>query len=111
MSGRIDRRVGWDRLPKALSLAVLVGLRDTLRRLNLHDTERGAVHQPAATRTAGAAAPRRSGPLDGTYNDLDQPRMGSAGTRFGRNIPFERDRARLAARTSCDRARARSAGR
>ena len=27
--------------------------------------------------------------LDGTYNDLDDPRMGSAGTRFGRNIPLD----------------------
>jgi hypothetical protein len=26
---------------------------------------------------------------DGTYNDLSNPRMGSAGTRFGRNAPIE----------------------
>jgi hypothetical protein len=29
---------------------------------------------------------------DGTYNDLDSPRMGSAGTRFGRNVPIDRTR-------------------
>jgi hypothetical protein len=27
---------------------------------------------------------------DGTYNDLENPRMGSAGTRFGRNVPLDR---------------------
>jgi len=27
---------------------------------------------------------------DGTYNDLNKPRMGSAGTRFGRNVPLDR---------------------
>ena len=27
---------------------------------------------------------------DGSYNDLEQPAMGRAGSRFGRNMPFER---------------------
>jgi len=31
----VDRAVGWDRLPKVLGLAVLVGVRNVLRRHNL----------------------------------------------------------------------------
>ena len=38
LSRSADRRVGWDRLPKPLGLAVLVGLRSELRKRNLHDT-------------------------------------------------------------------------
>jgi Animal haem peroxidase len=84
---RIDRRVGWDRLPKAFSLAVLACLRDTLRRLNLHDT-----NVVPSTNLAPIPAPTplhlTERTLDGTYNDLGDPRMGSAGSRFGRNIPL-----------------------
>jgi hypothetical protein len=87
ISERIDRRVGWDRLPKALSLGVLVGLRDTLRRFNLHDTNRvPSVDLPPLAPPAAEHLTQRT--LDGTYNDLTDPRMGSAGTRFGRNIPL-----------------------
>src|SRR4051794_25349731 len=81
---KVDRRVGWDKLPKALSLVVLVGIRDTLRRRNLHDTRTiASVNEPPI-------APRRpedlsARTLDGTYNDLDDPAMGMAGSRFGRN--------------------------
>jgi hypothetical protein len=87
VSGLIDRRVGWDKLPKALSLGVLVGLRDTMRRLNLYDTE---VVPTTSLPPLAPPAPEHlvERTLDGTYNDLDQPRMGSAGTRFGRNIPL-----------------------
>ena len=28
--------------------------------------------------------------VDGTYNDLNQPSMGMAGSRFGRNMPIDR---------------------
>jgi Animal haem peroxidase len=84
----IDHRIGWARLPKPLGLLVLVGLRNILRRRNLHDTT-------SLPSTGGAQA----GPLtpevltgrtqDGSYNDLDHPTMGMAGTRFGRNVPLE----------------------
>jgi hypothetical protein len=87
VSGLIDRRVGWDKLPKAVSLGVLVGLRDTLRRFNLYDTEVvPATNLPPLAPPAPEHLVERT--LDGTYNDLDEPRMGAAGTRFGRNIPL-----------------------
>ncbi len=85
----VDRKVGWDKLPLPLGLAVLVGLRRVLRRQNLYDS------------TTPQATPNRPKPvwdekyqkqrtIDGTFNDLSQPMMGAAETRFGRNVPLEK---------------------
>jgi hypothetical protein len=83
-----DRKIGWYRLPVPLGLAVLGGLRDVLRTRNLYDV--GAL--PAVNLPPVAPATpevRTTRTLDGTYNDLSQPRMGMAGSRFGRNVPLE----------------------
>jgi hypothetical protein len=81
----LDRRFRWHRLPVPLGLLTLVGLRTRLRESNLYDTSSGPADPPSpegsrhlTTRTA-----------DGTFNDLENPTMGSAGTRFGRNVPLE----------------------
>lgn len=79
----LDRAIGWHRLPLPLGIAVLIGLRATLRRHNLFDTGSpavGASPQP----TPSARTP------DGSFNDPRQPMMGSTGTRFGRNVPLDR---------------------
>ena len=82
-----DHAVGWDKLPRVLGLLVLVGLRNILRQRNLYDT--------AALPSAEGPKPAAPGPEalttrtpDGSYNDLDHPAMGMAGTRFGRNVPL-----------------------
>lgn len=80
----VDRSIGWDRLPTALGLAVLMGVRTTLRRTNLHAT--GPLPAVAEPKDARHLIFRTA---DGTYNDLAQPSMGSAGTRFGRNVPVQ----------------------
>src|SRR5829696_3764285 len=84
----IDHRRGWHRLPKGPGLGVLVGVRNILRQRNLYDT-----------RTAPAAGEAPVPPFDprflvertadGTYNDLGDPAMGRAGSRFGRNVAPE----------------------
>ena len=81
----LDRKFRWHRLPVPLGLLTLVGLRMRLRESNLHDT---------SSPTADVPSPEGSRHLttrtvDGTFNDLEKPRMGSAGTRFGRNVPVE----------------------
>ena len=84
----IDHKLGWPRLPKYLGLANLVGVRNLLRQHNLHDTSR----QPSVN---GVEAPEwdekfeTQRTVDGSWNDLANPTMGMAGTRFGRNVPIE----------------------
>jgi len=40
-AGALDRRFGWDRLPRPLGVLTLVGLRTRLRERNLYDTGPG----------------------------------------------------------------------
>jgi hypothetical protein len=85
----LDRRIGWDRLPVLPGLLTLLGLRVTLRQKNLHDTGRlPSVDLPDPAPPSDRHKVNRT--ADGSRNDLDQPRMGMAGTRFGRNIPLDR---------------------
>jgi hypothetical protein len=83
LASKLDNRYGWHRLPLPLGLFALEFIRTRLREENLHDT--GLVKEPPAgppdvnVRT-----------VDGSYNDLKRPAMGSVGTRFGRNVPPER---------------------
>src|SRR5262249_2382385 len=65
----------------------LMGIRNKLRAQNLYDTipsEKRAV--PPGRSTARVLTARTP---DGTYNDLQDPSMGSANTRFGRNVALE----------------------
>ncbi|MHC9294892.1 peroxidase family protein [Mycobacterium sp. LTG2003] len=81
LAERLDRSVGWSRLPTVIGLAVLVGLRHQLRAANLYDS--GSV--PAdIPRPADYLVARTR---DGSYNDLTNPQMGAVGCRFGRNVP------------------------
>jgi hypothetical protein len=75
----------WHQLPLPAAFAKLVEIRNELRAKNLHDTE----EPPLETSTNPASSAERSTRTnDGTHNDLSCPRMGSAGTRFGRNVPL-----------------------
>jgi hypothetical protein len=82
----LDRRFGWDRLPRPLGLLTLIGVRDRLRQRNLCDTGLPAA-SPELIEKAADPTYRSRRSLDGTLNDLESPLMGSVGTRFGRNVP------------------------
>jgi hypothetical protein len=84
----IDHRVGWDKLPTPLGLLAFVGIRDRLRARNLFDTGRGSRERPPADDPLHRRH-RTARTLDGTYNDLADPLMGSIGSRFGRNVPLD----------------------
>jgi hypothetical protein len=89
VSQHVDHKWGWDRLPTPLGLAVLVGLRTRLRQRNLHDTNSlPSVNAPTAPEPDARHRTQRTS--EGSWNDLQQPSMGMAGTRFGRNIPLDR---------------------
>ena len=82
---RLDRRFGWHKLPLLLAMPVLIGLRNILRQKNLYDTGRGPLDKPDVSDHPRYLTART---LDGTFNNLDDPLMGSLGSRFGRNVPL-----------------------
>ena len=88
LTEKIDRRVGWDRLPWPLGMLVLLGLRFRLRARNLYDSGRGAQDVPPAG-DEWHVDHLTARTIDGTYNDLEQPLMGGLGSRFGRNVPLD----------------------
>src|SRR5438067_2220664 len=67
-------------------MPVLIGLRNILRKQNLYDTGRGPLDKPDVNDHPRYLTART---LDGTFNNLDDPLMGSLGSRFGRNVPLE----------------------
>jgi len=75
----------WFDLPRAKQGIRLYQIREEMREKNLADTEEPPL-ETTATPPAGDAYNIRTS--DGTYNDLKCPRMGSAGMRFGRNVPL-----------------------
>jgi hypothetical protein len=84
----VDQNIGWPKLPQWLGLAVLLGERIMLRWQNLHDTNTApTLPQPEPQAKGTDYLTQRT--VDGTFNALDDPRMGAAGTRFGRNVPVE----------------------
>src|SRR5947199_2950709 len=85
---RIDHSMPWYKLPKPLGLIELIGIRNTLREKNLYDTSRSPAVDPVQAPPFEERFRTQRNP-DGSWNDLEHPEMGMAGTRFGRNVPIE----------------------
>jgi hypothetical protein len=81
----LNRRVPWYRLPSSLAFFNLWALRKILREQNLHDTSLLPSHRSGPPPEAHPDVLRWRTP-DGSFNDLQDPNMGRAGTRFGRNV-------------------------
>jgi hypothetical protein len=75
--------VKWDRLSTLVGAVNLAVFRDRLRAHNLHHTGYGI-----GTSGDWSAGNERWRSPDGSFNSLDHPRMGMAGSRFGRNFPL-----------------------
>jgi heme peroxidase len=86
--GNLLNRRPWYKLPRLFAMGRLVEIRNELRQKNLHDTEEPPLECHAAPVTP-TPEQREGRTLDGTFNDLKCPSMGSAGRRFGRNVPLE----------------------
>jgi len=78
----------WYQLPRLLAMPRLVEIRNQLRAENLHDTEEPPLPQAPAGSTP-TPEQRNERSIDGTFNDLEFPTMGSCGRRFGRNVPLD----------------------
>ena len=95
MSDDLTERVGqlfktrpWHRLPRLLAMLKLIDIRDELRAENLHDTEEPPLERKAVDAGLDPAL-REARSTDGSFNDLQFPKMGAAGCRFGRNVPLK----------------------
>jgi hypothetical protein len=75
----------WHELPGPVAAIKLVEFRKELREKNLFDIEDPPLE---VSKVPASAEGRNVRTSDGTYNDLTCPRMGSAGMRFGRNVPL-----------------------
>ena len=75
----------WYDLPRPAQGIRLYQIREEMREKNLADTEEPPLETSTSPPAGDAFNIRTS---DGTYNDLKCPRMGSAGMRFGRNVPL-----------------------
>ena len=75
----------WYDLPRPAQGIRLYQIREEMRQKNLADTEEPPLETSTSPPAGDAYNIRTS---DGTYNDLKCPRMGSAGMRFGRNVPL-----------------------
>ena len=78
----------WYKLPRLLAAARVAGIRDELRAKNLHDTEEPPLETQEIPIDLDPTL-REARTTDGTFNDLDYPKMGSVGCRFGRNVALE----------------------
>jgi hypothetical protein len=67
---------------------ILAGLRERLRRENLYDTDSSAPVRSAISWPLGSHNTKVR-TVEGTFNDLQDPAMGSVGCRFGRNVPLD----------------------
>ena len=76
--------IPWHRLWTPLGVLNLDAFRYELREENLHDVPRRE-DMPPATWSPDVAGARGA---DGAFNDLNDPDMGRAGMRFGRNFPL-----------------------
>lgn len=80
----------WHKLPLPLALLELIGFRNRMRQQNLYDTEiLPAQNRPQPTPSADGQYLVNRTP-EGSFNDLQQPRMGMVNTRFGRNVPLDK---------------------
>src|SRR4051812_38367935 len=89
---RLNRRRPWHRLPLLAALLNLIALRIELRQRNLIDTrtpDPGA-RRPAVTLDQCPHFAGRYRTPDGSYNALEDPDMGMAGSRFGRNVALDK---------------------
>ena len=83
-------RKQWHQLLTPLALVKLLQFRNRLRENNLHDTAEitptDKLPKPQPSPDERHLHARTD---DGSFNDLENPEMGMAGTRFGRNVPLK----------------------
>ena len=72
LTDRLDRRFGWDQLPRPVGLLTLIGVRNRLRQRNLYDTGLPAASAELIEKAADPIY-RSERTVDGALNDLESP--------------------------------------
>lgn len=91
LATRVDRAIGWSRLPVPLAIPVLLGLRRELQSDNLYALGGGTSDGSTVDAHHGDVdSRRRVRSVDGSGNDPLDAAMGAAGQPFGRNIRPDR---------------------
>jgi hypothetical protein len=85
----VNKFISWDKLPRYIGIFNLLAFRLELRAKNLYD-----VYPSVAWQGTPQTVPMppnhewvRAMNPEGKFNDLQEPLMGCAGMRFGRNVP------------------------
>ncbi|RAR11183.1 heme peroxidase [Stemphylium lycopersici] len=86
----VNKFIPWHKLPTYIGVLNAAALRYELRQKNLYDvypssSDQGTPNRPHLSDQQYLHT-RHS---DGLFNDLDAPKMGCTGMRFGRNVPRE----------------------
>ena len=102
---RLERRVGWQKLPLPVGVAVIAALRQRLRDRNLFDTGVPPDLTVPEANGDGNARYLTARMPDGSFNDVENPLLGTAGTRFSRNVPLEETHPETEPRLSTPNAR------
>jgi hypothetical protein len=86
----VNKVVAWHKFPSFIGVFNLLAFRLELQRDNLHDTYPDAGPQ-GTTASCPMKDPRYlvTRNSDGLFNELDEPKMGCANMRFGRNVSRE----------------------
>ena len=89
---RLNSRRPWFKLPLPVALLNLIALRIQLREENLTDTRSPdpTTRRPGVTLDQCPHFAGRFRSPDGSYNAIDDPDMGMAGTRFARNVALDK---------------------
>ncbi len=87
----LDWSAGWHRMPPLIGLIMLLAMRIKLRKRNLYNTTGVNLVCPCKSVSDNEASSSYlvARTTNGMYNDLDVPTIGSAETRFGRNVPLK----------------------
>jgi Animal haem peroxidase len=85
----VNKFVSWDKLPRYIGVFNLLAFRIELRAKNLYDVYPSPANQGTAETVPMPLNQEwvRARNPEGKFNDLQEPLMGCAGMRFGRNVP------------------------
>ncbi|KAF1972772.1 heme peroxidase [Bimuria novae-zelandiae CBS 107.79] len=85
----VNKLIAWHKLPTYIGVLNLAAYRYELRQHNLHDVYPSPEYQGTSESDPIPPEFAHTRNSDGLYNNVNQPKMGCVGMRFGRNVSRE----------------------